>query len=64
MGRKIELVCDKCGIAINPYHQKEMSAKIVLWGIGDYRYNEGQRIDFCDECFEKFIDMYDRFMAE
>lgn len=64
MGRRIELVCDKCGVEIDPYKQKEMSAKIILWGIGVNRYNEGQRIDFCEDCFCKFLEMYENFMGE
>lgn len=63
MGRKIELVCDKCGMEINAYNQKEEAAKLVLWGIGVNRYNEGQRIDLCEDCYEKFIEMYEDFMS-
>ncbi len=63
MGRRIEIVCDKCGAEINPYHQKETSAKLVLWNIGVNRYNDGQRIDFCEDCFHSFLEMYENFLA-
>lgn len=64
MGRRIELVCDKCGKEIPPYNQKEVSAKIVLWDIGVNRYNEGQRIDLCEDCYPLFLEMYEKFMAD
>lgn len=60
---KNEIICDKCGAEINYYFQKDISAKIMLWGIGVNRYNRGQRIDLCEECFEKFLEMYENFMA-
>lgn len=63
MGRRIELVCDKCGKEIDAYHQKDEAAKIILWGVGVNRYNFGQRIDFCEECYDRFIEMYERFMG-
>ncbi|MBQ3019126.1 MAG: hypothetical protein IJD77_00885 [Clostridia bacterium] len=63
MGRKIEIVCDKCGAEIDSYNQKNIAAKLVIWGIGVNRYNEGQRIDFCEDCFEEFLAMYENFMA-
>ena len=63
MGRKIEIVCDKCGKEIDAYNQKNVAAKIVLWDVGVNRYNGGQRIDFCEECFVHFLEMYENFMA-
>lgn len=58
-----EIICDKCGAEIDYYWQKNMSVKILLWGIGVNRYNEGQRIDLCEECFQEFIQMYDKFIG-
>ena len=63
MGRKIEIICDKCGAEIDSYNQRYQAAKIVLWGIGVNRYNEGQLIDLCEECFAQFIEMYENFMS-
>ena len=58
-----EIICDKCGKEIDYYFQKNMSAKLMLWGIGVNRYNQGQRIDLCEECFEEFLKMYEDFIA-
>lgn len=63
MGRRIGLVCDKCGAEIDAYNQKNQAAKLVLWGVGVNRYTEGQRIDLCEECFAKFLEMYENFMG-
>lgn len=63
MGRRIELVCDKCGAEIDAYNQRNQAAKLVLWGVGVNRYTEGQRIDLCEECFAKFLEMYENFMG-
>ena len=61
--RRIEICCDKCGKEIDYYNQRRNSAKLVLWNIGENRYNAGQRIDFCEECFAEFLKMYDKFIA-
>ena len=64
MAQRSSVVCDKCGRDIvNPkgyyspnYALYQYSAKITLWGIGVERYQNGQRIELCPECYEKFID--------
>ena len=43
--------------------KKNQAAKLVLWGVGVNRYTEGQRIDLCEECFAKFLEMYENFMG-
>lgn len=61
--RENKMSCDKCGAEIqnkmkcyNPnYNLKTASAKILLWAVNEYRGNSGQRIDLCEECYEKFI---------
>ena len=64
MSQKASVVCDKCGRDIvnpNKYFSSnhklfKYSAKITLWGVGVERYQNGQRIDLCEGCYEKFID--------
>jgi hypothetical protein len=64
VSQKTEVVCDRCGKDIsNPndyyvptYALKDYSAKITLWGVGEPRYSQGQRIDLCPECYEKFVN--------
>lgn len=55
MSQKIETLCNRCGREIISYDIKISSAKIQLWGVGEYRTGPGQRIDFCEECYERFI---------
>ena len=55
MSQKVEILCDRCGREIVSYDIKISSAKIQLWGVGEYRTSAGQRIDLCESCYEKFI---------
>ena len=55
MSSKIEVLCDRCGKEILSYDIKISSAKIHLWGVGEHRTSPGQRIDLCEECYEKFV---------
>lgn len=56
MAQKIEVVCDRCGKEIPRYYDiKNVSAKIQLWGIGEYRASGGQRIDLCEDCYIDFV---------
>ena len=56
MAQKIEVVCDRCGKEIPRYYDiKNVSAKIQLWGIGEYRTSGGQRIDLCEDCYIDFV---------
>lgn len=56
MAQKVEIICDRCGSEISRYYDiKNISAKIQLWGVGEYRASGGQRIDLCEECYEKFV---------
>ena len=34
---------------------KNSSAKIQLWGVGEYRASGGQRIDLCEDCYCEFV---------
>ena len=56
MSQKVEVTCDRCGKMISLYQDiKNSSAKIQLWGIGEYRASGGQRIDFCEDCYIDFV---------
>ena len=63
MGRKMQVVCDRCGRDIvNPmdcycpaYALKDYSAKIDFFSIGEPRSGPGQRIDLCEDCCADFI---------
>lgn len=57
-----EIVCDKCECAISSHNTKEESAKLQLWGPGEYRGTQGQRIDLCMKCYldlVKFLENKD-----
>lgn len=64
MALKTQIICNRCGKDIvNPtdcycptYALKNYSAKITLWPVGEPRSSFGQRIDLCEECYEKFIN--------
>lgn len=56
MAQKIETLCDRCGKEIISYDIKISSAKIHLWGVGENRTGPGQRIDLCEDCYEKFVN--------
>ncbi len=54
-----EVMCDRCG-KTKPMRTKNdiiiSFAKIDLWSIGQHRTDAPQRIDFCEECYEKFVN--------
>ena len=56
--RKETVICDKCGkelAFINNAQLSHISARIDLYPIGDNRTFPRQRIDLCEECYEKFV---------
>lgn len=50
------ITCDRCGVEIVSFNVKYISAKLNLWPTGVNRYEPGQRIDFCEDCFNRFIE--------
>lgn len=53
------MICDKCGNEIKcwaSYIERESSARIRFWGVGQVRSNDGQKIDLCSKCAEKFVN--------
>ena len=57
-----EIVCDRCGETKMLRTKNDIIisfAKIDLWGIGQHRTNTPQRIDFCEKCYEEFINFLD-----
>lgn len=60
MAQKVEVICDRCGKEISRYYDiKNSSAKIQLWGVGEYRASGGQRIDLCEDCYCDFVSFLD-----
>lgn len=55
MSKRTEVICDRCGREIEDYDIKISSARIDLWAPGVLRGSPGQRIDLCQECYEKFV---------
>lgn len=72
MSRVTQISCDRCGKEIKNkhdgyhpnYNPKTVSAKIQLWPVGEYRGSQGQRIDLCEECYEKFINFLESEVEE
>ena len=56
MSRKIEVKCDRCGKEISSYDIKISSARIDIWAPGTPRSYSSDRLDFCEECYQKFVD--------
>ncbi len=59
MSRKTEVLCDRCGKEISAYDIKLSSARIDIWAPGTPRSYTAERIDFCEECYQKFIDFFE-----
>ena len=60
MSQKTQVICDRCGKEISRYYDiKNASAKIQLWGVGEYRASGGQRIDLCEDCYCDFVSFLD-----
>lgn len=58
MGRTVCFNCDKCGKelpAINNAQVSQISARIDLYPIGCNRTCPSQRIDLCEDCFDRFV---------
>lgn len=58
MSKVEQIICDKCGkelTAINNAQISQKSARLDLYPIGQSRIYPSQRIDFCEDCYERFI---------
>ena len=55
MSKTETVICDRCGAEIISFNVKYISAKLNLWATGVNRYEPGQRIDLCEDCFNAFI---------
>lgn len=68
MSKNTTITCDRCGSIItnklpcyNPNCAiKTASAKILLWGVDEPRSTGGQRIDLCEECYNKFVSWLEK----
>lgn len=53
-----EVMCDRCGKTRDIRTKNDIIisfAKIELWRVGQHRTDAPQRIDFCEDCYEKFV---------
>lgn len=60
--RKETVICDKCGKElsfINNTQLSQISARLDLYPIGANRTYPRQRIDLCEECYEKFVSFFE-----
>ncbi len=59
MSKVEQIICDKCGkelTAINNAQISQKSARLDLYPIGQPRTYPSQRIDFCEDCYQEFIN--------
>lgn len=67
MSKVERIICDKCGkelTAINNAEISATSARIDLYPIGANRTYPRQRIDLCEDCYEKFISFFESYETE
>ena len=61
---KVEaIICDRCGkelAFINNVQLSKQSARIDLYAIGERRTCPSQRIDLCEDCYQKFINFLEK----
>lgn len=57
---KSETICDRCECEISSLNTKEESAKLQLWGPGEYRAGPGQRIDLCVKCYLDLVKFLEK----
>lgn len=64
MSRVQKYFCDRCGKEIkgiiNNTQLSEQTARIDLYGIGERRTCPTQRLDLCEECYQKFITFLEK----
>lgn len=63
MSRSLKYFCDRCGKEFEVINNKQLSdksARIDLYEIGRQRTCPSQRIDLCEDCYQKFINFLER----
>ena len=60
MSRPEVICCDKCGAEIPTWCARDCSAKLQVWGVGLPRYENFQRIDLCEECYDGFVTFLEK----
>lgn len=63
MSRSLKYFCDRCGKEFEVINNKQLSdksARIDLYEIGRQRTCPSQRIDLCEDCYQKFIDFLEK----
>ena len=61
------MCCNKCGKDIPCYNNMaitENSALIQVYGVGERRTSQPQRIDLCPDCYQKFINWFESEVTE
>ena len=59
MSRVVRFCCDRCGKdlpGVNNRQISDNSARLDVYAIGSNRTGATQRIDLCEDCFERFVD--------
>ncbi len=59
MSRRMSYICDICGREIIGHSAQVVaaeSARIKLWGPGEYRAGPGQQMDLCMTCYNRFVN--------
>ena len=63
MSRSLKYFCDRCGKEFEVINNKQLSdksARIDLYEIGQQRTCPSQRIDLCEDCYQKFINFLEK----
>ena len=63
MSRVEKILCDRCGkefAFVNNVQLSKQSARIDLYAIGEHRTCPSQRIDLCEDCYQKFINFLEK----
>lgn len=63
MSIRKKMICDKCGKEIPAFNNAEISrtsARIDLYPILSNRTYPTERIDLCEDCYEKFINFLEK----
>lgn len=53
------VVCDRCGREKEIITKNDIIisfARIELWGVGQLRTSPPQRVDLCEDCYQKFVN--------
>ena len=63
MAKVESVICDICGKEMHRINLRFHFATIILYEPFALRSNRGQRIDLCDECYQKFVQFMENSEA-